>query len=331
LNKEAALKKARSFDSSLTLAGCAKFWDAKALHRPSPPGGSARRLRAQWAPMSDQPTDATLPTTTAPAGYLGLGVRIGVFDSGLGGLSVLRALRKRLPQAELLYVADSAHAPYGERDEDFIAQRSEALCQFLLGQGVHAIVVACNTATAAAIHTLRSSHPALPIVGVEPGVKPAVALSPGGRIGVLATPRTLASDKFQALLHRHGRSAQVFTQACPGLAAAIENGELNDPALHALVQRFTQPLKTAQVDTVVLGCTHYPFVAHLIQKELGSGVTIVDTAQAVADHTARLCARLIPAATSPGKLRLWTSGDPAHLNAVAGNWLNLEILANPLH
>ncbi len=254
-----------------------------------------------------------------------MGVRIGVFDSGLGGLSVLKALRARLPQAELLYVADSAHAPYGERDEDFIAQRSQVLCRFLLDQGAQLIVVACNTATAAAIHHMRTLHPDVPIVGVEPGVKPAVARSPGGVIGVLATPRTLDSQKFKDLVARHGRLARIVTQPCPGLAAAIEHARLDDPALKSLVRRLAAPLRECKVDTVVLGCTHYPFVRHLFADEFGPDVDIIDTAEAVADQAARLSASLPAKGARTSQMQMWTSADPAHLDAVVAHWLNLQI------
>ena len=161
--------------------------------------------------------------------------RIGVFDSGLGGLSVLRALHQYLPLAEMLYVADSGHAPYGEKDTAHIIARSEYITNFLLEQGAQAIVIACNTATAAAAQHLRARWPDVPIIGVEPGVKPAVTHSPSGRIGVLATPGTLASPKFQQLVERHGRNAEITLQACPGLAKEIEGGELDTPRLRELV------------------------------------------------------------------------------------------------
>lgn len=275
--------------------------------------------------------------------YTGQGVRIGVFDSGLGGLSVLRAIRQHLPQAWLGYVADSAFAPYGERDEDYIAARCDVISRFLLAQGVDTIVVACNTATAAAVHILRAQYPALPIIGVEPGVKPAVALSLNKRVGVLATPGTLASDKFKHLIDTHGRHALIVAQACPGLAKEIEQGLLDTPRLRALIDGFCEPLRQAGVDTAVLGCTHYPFVAPLFQQALGDRVTIVDTSDAVARHTARSCetrARQAgvshPLTGADGDAhqrpatRLWTSGDPALLSAVAHRWLQLNVQAGTL-
>jgi len=261
--------------------------------------------------------------------FEGTHTHIGVFDSGLGGLSVLRALHERLPWADLSYVADSGHAPYGERDVDFILARSRHICDFLLTRQVDAIVVACNTATAAAIHVLRPLHPGVPIVGVEPGVKPAVARSRNKRVGVLATPATLASDKYRRLIEAHGRQALIVAQPCPGLAREIEKGQLDSPPLRELVAGFAQPLIHNGVDTVVLGCTHYPFITPLFQQVLGKDVDIIDTASAVAVHTARLCAtqaeeRQGSRPPSSGRLAFWSSGEPAHLAQVARAWLGIE-------
>jgi len=265
---------------------------------------------------------ASLPPDTS----LGEGLRIGLFDSGLGGLSVLRDLRQHMPRAHLLYIADSGNAPYGERDDAFIAGRALAISEFLLSQGAQVIVVACNTATAMAVHTLRQRWPQVPIVGVEPGVKPAVALSANKRIGVLATPGTLASDKFKRLIEMHGQDALIVLQPCPGLAKEIEAGHLDSPALRALVETFSQPLREAQVDTVVLGCTHYPFVAPLFQQALGPKVRIIDTAQAVARQTQRVSAELprLPRPDFGPTTQLWTSGSTAHLAQVADRWLDLK-------
>jgi glutamate racemase len=265
----------------------------------------------------------------------GRGAVIGVFDSGLGGLSVLRAIRSHLPQADLLYVADSGHAPYGEKSDEFIGERSEHICRFLMSQGAEVIVVACNTATAAAVHHLRQRWPGMPVVGVEPGVKPAVAQSRNQRVGVLATPFTLQSEKFRALIERHGGQAQIVLQPCPGLAREIEQGQLDSAALRELVQQFSQPLIDAGVDTAVLGCTHYPFVAPLFQQALGKGVRIIDTAEAVSRQTARLVQDL-PAShparqgSSQGSTRLWSSADPALLTQVAHSWLGLQTQAGAL-
>jgi glutamate racemase len=261
-----------------------------------------------------------------------------VFDSGLGGLSVLRALHQALPQAELLYVADSAHAPYGEKGEPYVVARSLALAGFLLSQGCAMLVVACNTATAAAVQALRDHHPGLPIVGIEPGVKPAVAKSAKGKVGVLATEGTLNSRKFQALVAQHRQGADIVLQACGGLAAAIEQGSLTAPAVRELVERYCGALKAAEVDTVVLGCTHYPLVAPLIAQAMGPGVEIVDTSDAVARQAARLARELEAAAGLPhgagrpaaDAVKLWSTGSPDKLQQLAQAWLGIDAKAQPL-
>lgn len=245
--------------------------------------------------------------------------RIGIFDSGVGGLSVLRALRSHLPAATLHYVADSAHAPYGEREDGFILDRSRRLARHLVDAGATTLVVACNTATAVAIGPLRGMHPGLSIVGVEPGIKPAVAASRSGRIGVMATSATLRSAKFRALLDAHAAGARIHLEACPGLAAAIEAGDLEASTLHERVERHCAPLRAAGVDTVVLGCTHYPFVRGLIEAALGPDVTVVDTADAVARRTAGTSAPV--AARTAGTVLLETTGDAAHLRTLAARWL----------
>lgn len=245
---------------------------------------------------------------------------VGVFDSGVGGLSVLKALHRQLPRHDLLYVADSAHAPYGERSDDYITERTHRIASHLLAEGADLLVIACNTATAVAVGSLRERWPQLPIVAVEPGIKPAVALSRHGRIGVMATPATLRSEKFRSLLSAHGTGIEVHLQPCPGLAGQIEHGDPQAPALLALIEQFAAPLRAAGVDTVVLGCTHYPFVREQIQQALGPQVALVDTAEAVA----RQAARLLPEATTPREERrvnLQTTGDATRLARLARHWL----------
>jgi glutamate racemase len=253
------------------------------------------------------------------------GCCIGVFDSGVGGLSVLPSLRAALPGARLLYVADSGHAPYGERSEEFIVQRSWHIAGFLRAQGAQLLVVACNTATAAAVEALRQAHGDIPLVGIEPGLKPAVALTRNGRVGVMATTGTLSSRKFQRLLQAQPAQVSFHLQPCPGLALAIERGDLGSAELQAVVQRYAAPLREAGCDVVVLGCTHYPFAAPLIREAL-PGVTLVDTAEAVARQTARLAAQL-PGAAEAGlpPLQLWSSGDPAQLSAFTRRWLEWQV------
>lgn len=206
---------------------------------------------------------------------------IGIFDSGVGGLSVLHEIRRVLPGEDLLYVADSAHAPYGDKSQQFIEARSIAISEFLVSRNAKAIVVACNTATGAAIATLRARF-FVPIIAMEPAVKPAVANTKTGVIGVLATSRTLASDNFIQLFARHGADVEILGQACPGLVEQVETGDLSGDKTRALLERYVLPLLERGADTIVLGCTHYPFLAPLIQEIAGSGVAVIDSAAAVA-------------------------------------------------
>lgn len=234
---------------------------------------------------------------------------IGVFDSGVGGLSVLKHIHALLPHEQLIYVADSLHAPYGNKSPEEITERCLALTDFLLAHGAKAIVVACNTATAAAIATLRQVHPDLPIIGMEPAVKPAAAASKKGIIGVLATTGTLHSAQFAALLEAYGRNVQVVTQACVGLVECIERGELNAPGTRALLEKYLKPLLDEGADTIVLGCTHYPFVKAQIQQIVGENVILIDTGAAVAKRLQnRLVERdLLNAGTEKGKVDFWTN------------------------
>jgi glutamate racemase len=263
-------------------------------------------------------------------------VRIGIFDSGVGGLSVLQAIRARLPHAELLYAADTAYAPYGDRSEEFLCDRSERIAGFLCEQGAQMIVVACNTATAAAVARLRAASPALPLVGVEPGVKPAVALSGTRRIGVLATTRTLASEKFRKLAEAHADGATLVLQPCPGLADAIEAADAQGSGLDVLVERYCAPLRDAGVDVAVLGCTHYVFARALFERAL-PGVQLVDTAAAIARQTGRFASELTErgdadadVAVAP-PLRMWSSGSPQVLANFARRWLDLRVDVQDMH
>jgi glutamate racemase len=211
---------------------------------------------------------------------------IGVFDSGVGGVSVLRHIRALLAHEDLLYCADSNHAPYGNKSPEFIRERAEYLTRFLLEQGAKAIVVACNTATAGAIDHLRARF-SIPIIGMEPAVKPAAAATKTGVIGVLATSGTLQSAQFAALLESYGKHITVVTQACHGLVECVERGELDADSTRHLVAGYIKPLLDAKADTIVLGCTHYPFVKSLIEAQLGRELTLIDTGAAVARQLQR--------------------------------------------
>ncbi|MFZ6863225.1 glutamate racemase [Undibacterium sp. Ji67W] len=225
---------------------------------------------------------------------------VGVFDSGIGGLSVLQHIRHILPHESLIYFADSAFAPYGEKSEADITERCIAVTEFLLQQHIKALVVACNTATAAAINALRERYPDLIIIGIEPGLKPAAALSQNKIVGVLATQFTLQSEKFYNLrTHISAETAVKFEeQACVGLVNQIEKGELRSVATLKLVRNYVTPLLQAGVDTIVLGCTHYPFVSNLIEQVIRefksenqthtTNIQLVDTGLAVAAQLQRL-------------------------------------------
>jgi glutamate racemase len=234
---------------------------------------------------------------------------IGVFDSGVGGLSVLRHIREILPNERLIYVADSGHVPYGDKSKEYIEKRSLILTRFLQQQGADAIVIACNTASAAAAATLRSQF-SLPIIAMEPAVKPAVAASRNGIVGVLATTGTLASARFAALLERYAGEGEIITQGCPGLVEQVEKGELNSPETRALIERYTAPLLARGADTLILGCTHYPFLADVIAEVVGSNIALVDTGTAVACQLQRRIETELSMRISAGAtVEFFTSGD----------------------
>ncbi|MDH6594181.1 glutamate racemase [Variovorax sp. TBS-050B] len=252
---------------------------------------------------------------------------VGVFDSGVGGLSVLAALRAELPHERFVYFADTAFAPYGERGDAYVIERSRAVTgQLIREHGIKALVVACNTATTAAIHLLRAEHPALPIVGLEPALKPAVAASRTGHIAVLATRGTLASAKYAALRETFAGAATVRPVPCDGLVKAIEG--FDAAAIETLCARYMAeagPFGTGagEVDTVVLGCTHYPLVQHVLQRHAPSALRFIDTGAAVALQTRRVLSALsrLAADGDDGALLLAGSGDLAALEAAAAHWL----------
>lgn len=265
---------------------------------------------------------------------------VGVIDSGIGGLSVLQALRAELPQQDFIYIADSGHAPYGERDAGHVITRSRALTAWLLDQGVQALVVACNTATAAAIDVLRAEHPHLPIIGVEPALKPATVLSQTGRIGVMATRGTLGSSRFRALLASLSGQAEFVLQPCDGLAEAIERaaGRPEDaPELIAACAHHTGAmgpfgLQNGGIDTLVLGCTHYPFASGVLRSLLGPEVHLLDTGTPVARQTRlRLRAESFTGiAAGTGQLQFFSTGQPLALQTAVQRWLALDLPAAAL-
>lgn len=246
---------------------------------------------------------------------------IGVFDSGIGGLSILREVRRLLPHEHLVYVADSAHMPYGDKSREFVVGRSISVSEFLITQGAKVIVVACNTATSAAIATLRE-RVAVPVIGVEPALKPAAQKTRSGIIGVLATSGTLQGEKFHQLYERFSENVEVLMQPCAGLVEQIEAGALTAKATRALVERYVIPLLDRGADTLVLGCTHYPFVAPLIQAVAGQSVSIIDPSPAVAREVRR---RLAEKNQLSGN-----SGNPCECFWTSGSAIRIRVLMSQL-
>jgi len=254
---------------------------------------------------------------------------IGVFDSGIGGLSVLREIRRDLPGEDLLYVADSGYAPYGDMPENLIEARSVAVIEFLLSQQVKAIVVAGNTITGVAIRAIRTllTRSPVPIVGIEPAVKPAAATTKSGVVGVLATTRTLSSDNFLRLRERFGANVEIVVQPCPGLADQVEAGELAGVRTRAMLEQFVCPMLERGADTIVLGCTHYPFLRDLIQSVVGPEVTIIDPAAAVARELRRRLEErdLLTLETCSGTERFWTSDSPERAKSIISHLWQADV------
>lgn len=257
---------------------------------------------------------------------------IGVFDSGVGGLSVLRALQVELPAERFVYVADNAYAPYGERDDDILRARAHAIGDYLIARHhIKALVVACNTATAAAIHTMRAAYPDLPIVGIEPALKPAAAASKTGVVGVMATRATLNSEKFNALLASLHGTATFVLQPCDGLADAIERSDHG--RILALCQQYTAAMgrfgnACGEIDQLVLGCTHYPFVTTELMQCIGSGVSLVEGGVPVARQTHRVLDKLTALSAHQesagvGSACFYSTGSTVVLDTAVQRWLGL--------
>ena len=258
--------------------------------------------------------------------------RIGIFDSGIGGLSVLRALHQQLPQADITYLADARYTPWGDRSAAWVIARSLQLGGYLVDSGADLVLVACNTASTLAIGALRARWPGRLFVGVEPGIKPAAATSPSGRIAVLGTSATLASERFGQLVEAHAVGTQLLRLPCPGLADAIEHAGTNpaaDQQLDTRLDALAHTLKVAGVDTVVLACTHYPLVSTALAQRLGPGVALLDTADAVVRQVLKLLGRSSTcpareglAALTPDRTRLLSTGSPEGLQRAAQRWID---------
>ncbi|MBR7777272.1 glutamate racemase [Undibacterium rugosum] len=267
------------------------------------------------------------------------GSPIGIFDSGIGGLSVLRHIHALLPAENLLYISDAAYVPYGEKSEQEITARCMLIAQHLFAQGVKALVVACNTATAASIQKLRAAYPEQIIIGMEPGLKPAAACSNNHVVGVLATQRTLQSEKYQRLRDQLIQETQTrfVAQACVGLVNLIEQTEMDATELEQLLHAYLQVMANAGADTLVLGCTHYPFVRESIESVYArlrpglAAATIIDTGIAVAQHLQRLLIQnqlqnlhIIEDTTHSASIAAYTTGDVTHLRSMLNKLLQLD-------
>lgn len=236
---------------------------------------------------------------------------IAIFDSGVGGLSVLKAVRSQLPTEELLYLADQVHVPYGPRPIGEIRAFSEAIARFLIDRGAKLVVVACNTASAAALHSLRETFPRVPFVGMEPALKPAAEQTATGVVGVLATPATFQGELYNSVVERFSEGVEVLTDTCPGLVEQIEAGDLNGAETRRILEKALQPMAARGIDRVVLGCTHYPFVIPLIEEVAGPAVRVIDPTPAIARQVGRLLERHQLGNESSGRapIRLLTTGD----------------------
>ena len=259
------------------------------------------------------------------------GAPVGMFDSGVGGLSVLREIRSAIPPESIYYVADSANAPWGDKSPDFVRDRGLEIATFLLGQGVKAIVIGSNTGTAGSAAALRSAL-TIPVVGIEPAIKPAVAATKSGVIGALVPVAVGGSDRLASLLDRFGSDVKVMIQPVPGLVEHIEAADLDGPELRRKVEGYVRPLLEAGVDTIVLGSTHYVFLRPLISEVAGPRVTLIDTGPAVARQLAKVLGEreLSAANGSSGTERFWTSGDPENsarvISALLGRKVSVEKL-----
>ena len=250
---------------------------------------------------------------------------IGIFDSGVGGLSVAREIRRALPGEDLLYVADTAYCPYGDRALEEVRARALAVGRYVEGAGAKLLVAACNTASGAALEQLREEL-AIPVVGLEPAVKTGAAVTRNGKVGVMATAGTLTSARYARLVREHAHGIEVQPQPCPGLADLIEEGHLDDERLRARLEQLTRPLRDAGVDTVILGCTHYAFVSGPLGRVLGPGVQLIDSAPAIARRTEHLVGGDGSAGTDgPGGLAVLTTGDPQKVAPVVARLWGAEV------
>ena len=255
---------------------------------------------------------------------------IGIFDSGVGGLSVAREIRRALPEQDLLYVADTAYCPYGDRPLEEVRRRALAVGRYVEGAGAKLVVAACNTASGAALEQLRQAL-AIPVVGLEPAVKTGASLTRNGKVGVMATAGTLASARYETLVREHARGVQVIPRPCPGLADLIEEGLFDGDRLRARLEDLSEPLRRAGVDTVVLGCTHYAFVSGPLARVFGPEVRLVDSAPAIARRTEQILREQGDAARDGGgAFTVLTTGDPRKVAPVVARLWGAEVSVEPV-
>ena len=240
---------------------------------------------------------------------------IGIFDSGIGGLSIINAVRELLPDEDLIYLADQAHVPYGSRTLTEVREFSEQITRFLLAQNAKLVVVACNTASAAALHHLRKVFPETPFVGMEPAVKPAAERTRSGVVGVLATPATFQGELYASVIERFASDVRVLPDTCPGLVMEIDQGNLDTPEVQRILEKALQPMLAEGIDTVVLGCTHFPFVIPAIETIVGPDVRVIDPSPAVARQVKRLLDsnQSLYSGTGAGRVEYFTTGDADQL------------------
>ncbi len=253
---------------------------------------------------------------------------IALFDSGVGGLSILREVRRQLPEEDVLYFADQGHVPYGPRPVEEIRHFARGITRFFLDRGAKAVVVACNAASAASLHDLRRTFPDIPFVGMEPAVKPAAYNTRSGAIGVITTKATYQGELFASVVSRYATGVSVVTQVCPDFVTLVEEGQLDTPAVRDAARVYLQPLLEAGIDQLVLGCTHFPFLKPVLREMLGPEVEIVDPSPAIARQAGRVTADRRNAVGRMGRVVYFTSGDPATFHRLASRLMD-EPVAPP--
>jgi glutamate racemase len=278
-----------------------------------------------FQPSAGTPTAIRNPEHR-PEAVTGSAIVLGLFDSGVGGLSVMREVMRQAPAQPIIYLADQANAPYGQRSLAEIRGLAEAITRFLLREGAQVIVIACNTASAAALRSLRERFPEVPFVGMEPAIKPAAERTRAGHVGVIATEATFQGELFASLVDRFAAGTTVHTQACPALVPLVEAGELDSERTRAALQGYLAPLLEAGIDELVLGCTHYPFLRPLIEQVVGAGVEVVDPAPAVARQAIRVVAGRggLVSGNSTAAHCFYTSTDPNRFQRALANFVGLD-------